>query len=106
MQKLIPGSEVKSLDEYYITDNGIRSFDLMERAVEAFCNWYVQHYDDSQSIAVFCGVGNNGGDGLAIARLLLGRGYIVQVYYMGDLERSSEDFASNYDLLPNEVPIA
>src|SRR5690606_14256216 len=91
---------------YYITDNGIRSFDLMERAAEAFCNWYVQHYDDSQSIAVFCGVGNNGGDGLAIARLLLGRGYIVQVYYMGDLERSSEDFASNYDLLPNEVPIA
>jgi hydroxyethylthiazole kinase-like uncharacterized protein yjeF len=106
MQKIINGSDVKQLDEVYIRGSGISSFDLMERAAEAFCDWYIRHYDNGLSIAVFCGIGNNGGDGLAISRLLSGRGYSVEVYYMGDLERSSEDFRLNYDLLPDEVPIA
>lgn len=106
MQKIISGSEVKTLDEAYVRSEGISSFDLMERAAEAFCDWYIQHFDDAASIAVFCGIGNNGGDGLAISRLLSGRGYSVEVYYMGDLEQSSEDFGLNYDLLPDKVPIA
>ena len=106
MQKIILGSEVKSLDESYINDIGISSFQLMERAATAFCQWYAQHFYHEQAIVVFCGVGNNGGDGLAIARLLSNRGYNVQVYYMGNLERSSKDFRLNYELLPDEVPIA
>lgn len=106
MQKIISGSKVKELDEYYILERGISSFDLMERAAEAFCNWYVRHFDETQAVAVFCGVGNNGGDGLAISRLLSNRGYSVQVYYMGNLEQSSQDFRSNYDLVPDRVPIA
>lgn len=106
MQKIIPGSEVKSLDERYIMDKGISSLELMESAAMALCNWYVGHFDSGLSVAVFCGTGNNGGDGLAISRLLSGRGYKVQLYYMGDLERSSTDFRLNYDLLPDNVPIA
>lgn len=106
MQRIIPGSEVRYLDELYVNDSGIRSFDLMERAAEAFCDWYASRYENNLSIAVFCGVGNNGGDGLAISRLLSVRGYIVQVYYMGDLEQSSGDFGLNCDLLPNDVPMA
>jgi len=106
MQKIIFGSEVKELDDDYVRESGISSFDLMERAAEAFCQWYSQHFDQLMSIAIFCGVGNNGGDGLAIARLLSNRGYNVQIYYMGNLERSSKDFRLNYELLPEEVPIA
>lgn len=106
MQKIIRGADVKHLDQKYIRDKGILSFDLMERAASAFCNWFGGAFDKSLSVALFCGIGNNGGDGLAIARLLFLHGYKIQVYYIGELERSSQDFRLNYEILPDDIPLA
>src|SRR5690554_5197263 len=101
MQKIISGHDVKSLDQAYIRDTGITSFDLMERAASAFCKWFEGQtkFRDS-SIAVFCGTGNNGGDGLAVSRMLFLKGYNLRVFYLGDRATASPDFTANYRKLP------
>ncbi len=103
MLKIITGSETKKLDEVYIKDNGISSFDLMERASEAFCLWFVSKFDQISSIAVFCGIGNNGGDGLAISRILVSKGYSVSLFFMGDKSKASIDFKKNLGILPRSI---
>jgi len=105
MQKIIHGSEVKSLDEAYIQDRGISSYYLMERAADAFCLWFENQFDRKMSIAVVCGIGNNGGDGLAISRILTSKGYKVDVFYIGDLKMSSSDFHHNLKILPSSISI-
>lgn len=105
MQKIIPGSEVSKLDEKYIHDKNLNSFDLMERAAGAFCDWYIRHFGAESALSVFCGTGNNGGDGLAIARMLYDKGYEVNVFYIGDLTMSSKDFHLNFEILPDQIAI-
>lgn len=105
MQKIIAGHEVKLLDRAYINQTGISSFDLMERAASAFCRWYISHFNQQATIGIICGTGNNGGDGLAISRLLSQQGYQVSVYYIGDLDKASPDFSQNFNLLPQEVAV-
>lgn len=101
MQKIISGHDVKPLDQAYIRDQGITSFNLMERAASTFCKWFEgqTRFRDS-SISVFCGTGNNGGDGLAVSRMLFLKGYNLRVFYLGNLETASPDFTANYRKLP------
>lgn len=68
----------------------------MERASTAFVDWYTPRFKAEQSVAIYCGTGNNGGDGLAIARLLRTLGYTVSVMIVGDPSKGSEDFKTNY----------
>lgn len=106
MQKLLTGDTVKDLDQSYISGENINSFQLMERAANAFCDWFKDHFTNNPSIAVFCGKGNNGGDGLAIARLLFQRGNKVHVYTIGDTQNGSEDYMKNLWILPETIPLA
>lgn len=70
MLEIISGSSVKKLDTDFITEKGITSHRLMENAALAFCDWFEENYHRNDKVGIFCGPGNNGGDGLAIARLL------------------------------------
>ncbi|HSJ67901.1 MAG TPA: NAD(P)H-hydrate dehydratase [Anditalea sp.] len=103
MLKIISGKDVRQLDENYINKNGILSFELMEKAAEAFCEWYMKHFDRKKTIAIFCGTGNNGGDGLAIARMLFRQGYKICVFLYGKTENASSDFKSNLRILPSNI---
>lgn len=103
MQKIIPGFQVEKIDQAFILDQDINSFDLMERAAETFCHWLLGRLDRDASIAVFCGTGNNGGDGLAIARILCSKGFSVKVFYVGNLSRASIDFDLNINILPDHI---
>ncbi|MFC4873071.1 NAD(P)H-hydrate dehydratase [Negadavirga shengliensis] len=104
MQKILSGIDVKKLDQQYIKGEGITSFQLMERAASTFCDWFVSMFpSNTLDIAVFCGIGNNGGDGLAISRLLAERGYLVAVYVIGNSEKGSADFKNNLEFLPETV---
>jgi len=68
----------------------------MERAALSFVNWYISLPDILQrEVHIFCGNGNNGGDGLAIARLLRNKCYDVTVYIFRVSKIDSKDFASN-----------
>ncbi|RLD37053.1 MAG: bifunctional ADP-dependent NAD(P)H-hydrate dehydratase/NAD(P)H-hydrate epimerase, partial [Bacteroidetes bacterium] len=85
-----------------IENEPIKSIDLMERAAGACVNWLLERTSEDQSFAVFCGPGNNGGDGLAIARLLSNQDFNIRVFIL-DSERYSTDFKINKERLKVQV---
>ena len=97
MLPLLISSQIREADAYTITHEPISSIDLMERAAKAFVGWFVNHFPDKkQSIAVYCGMGNNGGDGLAIARMLKDHHYLlVDVKIASFSSKSTNDFDTN-----------
>lgn len=78
--KLFTAENIKLIDELTIKIEQIASIDLMERAATIFFTKFCELFDNSHPIYVFCGPGNNGGDGLAIARMLLQSDYDVKVF--------------------------
>src|SRR5688572_31920646 len=97
MLKILPTGTIKALDAYTIEQGSIASIDLMERACRAFVSWFVAHFNDQHSIGIVCGTGNNGGDGLGIARLLNDHGYTVKVWVVKGTVSESIDFKLNLD---------
>lgn len=104
MLSIISGKKVSELDKFFIKDQGISSLDLMENAAVSFCDWYYGEFPyTDQAITIFCGPGNNGGDGLAIARLLLDAVEEVTIVYFEEVEDCSKDYQSNFHRLPESI---
>jgi len=101
MLPLLISSQIREADAYTIAHEPIASIDLMERASKAFVGWFINRFPDrNQSIAVYCGTGNNGGDGLVIARMLKDHHYQqVDVKVVRFSDKSSDDFNVNLDRL-------
>lgn len=93
--KIFSCEQIKKADEYTITHEPIASIDLMERAATKCTEWLKQHIDKKNLLLFFCGPGNNGGDGLAIARQLHVLGYAVKVYKLQLSNSYSKDFITN-----------
>lgn len=94
--KLLNATQIKEWDQYTIRHEPISSIDLMERASLAFVHWYVSIFNDTNiPVDIFCGNGNNGGDGLAIARMLRDRSYKVSVHILQFANMDSKDFDIN-----------
>ncbi|RXK86238.1 NAD(P)H-hydrate dehydratase [Filimonas effusa] len=97
--KLLTAAQIHEWDAYTIAHEPISSIDLMEKAALA-CTNHITLFTGSDSILkVFCAKGNNGGDGLAIARQLLAQGYDVSVYILEFGARGSDDFEANLQRL-------
>ncbi|MCB9267341.1 MAG: NAD(P)H-hydrate dehydratase [Lewinellaceae bacterium] len=106
--KIFTAEQIRQLDEYTIKNEPIPSINLMERAALAFTYWFTEKFPDTAiPINIFCGPGNNGGDGLAIARMLHHRFYDVVVYRCRIGSSTSEDFDVNLERLPGHggVPV-
>lgn len=88
-------SQIRAWDAFTIANEPISSLDLMERASAAFVKWFCERFDDRQCVKIFCGMGNNGGDGLAIGRLLIQKHYNVQVVVVKHSDTGSADFREN-----------
>ena len=89
--------QIRAADQYTIAHEPISSLDLMERAANQAFKWIEQHYLASakkREFAVFCGSGNNGGDGLVLARLLLEAEQQVKVFEIA-LGEGSPDYKAN-----------
>lgn len=99
MVKLFTVEQIRAWDEYTILNEPIASIDLMERASQSFVNWFVTNYSKEQTIYIFCGPGNNGGDGLAISRLLEIKGYHVNSFIINPKNKLSKDCEINYNKL-------
>ena len=97
MQKIFSASQIRSADAYTIQHEPIPSLDLMERAATACYRWICANLPNAHKVAVVCGTGNNGGDGLAIARMLC-HDREVAVFVL-DSEKRSPDFAANLERL-------
>lgn len=83
----------------------IASIDLMERAARQCARWILQHLKENHFI-ICCGMGNNGGDGLAVARMLFQEGRQVTVYTSQSKSQGSPEFGSNGNRLQQlAVPI-
>lgn len=95
MIKIFPTNEVKYLDAYTIENEPIASIDLMERASEALTQAIISRWTTETPFVVFAGPGNNGGDALAVARLLAEKGYQVKVYLFNTKGHLSDDCAEN-----------
>src|SRR5687768_14992837 len=67
----------------------------MERAAKACCQWLVNNYPVKNIFKIFCGKGNNGGDGLAIARMLIEGKFDVSVYILEPRRSGTDDFQNN-----------
>jgi ADP-dependent NAD(P)H-hydrate dehydratase / NAD(P)H-hydrate epimerase len=108
MLPLLVSSLIRQADAYTIAHEPIAAIDLMERASKAFVGWFINHFTDKrQSISVYCGTGNNGGDGLAIARMLKDHSYQhVNVKIASFSSKSSEEFNTNlHRLIPSGIAI-
>ena len=97
--KILSSAQLKELDKYTIIHEPIASIDLMERAARALTEAIVQRWDKSFNIAVFAGPGNNGGDALAVARMLSKKGYRVEVFLFNTKGKLSEECQTNLDRL-------
>ncbi len=102
--KILSVSQIKAVDAYTIEHEPISSPDLMDRAARTCVkNLYgLIHYDDS--VLVICGTGNNGGDGFAIARILLENNYTCKVCLIPVSEKMSPDAEVHYLLLKHQFP--
>ncbi len=99
--KILNPKQVRAADAYTIEHEPVHSIDLMERAAWTFVEWFAKHYDDTEvPIYIFCGTGDNGGDGLAAARLLHQRFYDVTVYLCKTGEALAAECQTNLDRLP------
>lgn len=103
MQKILTSAQTKLLDQFTIEHEPIASIDLMERACRAFVDWFVTKFRATEKIAVVCGTGNNGGDGLGIARMLCEWSYPVEVFIIRGSSAETADFKINLERLPSKV---
>lgn len=96
--KIFDAYTIKKIDEATVARQQIKSDELMERAGTQVFNWLHSRLQGANvPIKVFCGVGNNGGDGLVVARHLVEHGYHVTVYLVNYSEKRSKDFLLNLD---------
>lgn len=98
--KIFTAEQIYTADKYTIEKQGIKSDQLMERAAEQIFNWMHQRMQGAPvKIHLFCGIGNNGGDGVALARHLQEHGYNIEVYVVNYSDKRSSDFLLNLERL-------
>lgn len=113
-QSTLSVAQVREVDRVAIEEYGMNSLVLMENAALGCVSWLRQKFSASSvassapSATILCGRGNNGGDGLAIARHLTFWGWQCQVIQLGPLEQLSADARHNYQLLTEQhgLPVA
>jgi ADP-dependent NAD(P)H-hydrate dehydratase / NAD(P)H-hydrate epimerase len=96
---LLNAQQIRDWDQFTITREPIGSIDLMERAASKCVDWIEKQNWQNRPFKIFCGKGNNGGDGLAIARLLYELDYRVSVYILEFGKPGSNDFQGNLQRL-------
>lgn len=104
--KLFTSAQMRELDQYTIEHEPIASIDLMERAADALTEAIALRWDEDTPMVVFAGPGNNGGDALAVTRMLRQRGYDATAYLFNVSGRLSPDCQENLSRLKKEYPAA
>ena len=98
--KIFSAEQIYSADKFTIEKQKITSDELMERAAVQIFNWmHLRMQGAPVKIHIFCGIGNNGGDGMVLARHLQEHGYHIAVYVVNYSDKRSKDFLINLDRL-------
>lgn len=97
--KIFNAGQIRAWDRFTIENEPIASLDLMERAATRCVEWLEKNRYAGKQFFVFCGKGNNGGDGLAIARMLKEKNHDVKVFIAESENKSTDDFQTNCERL-------
>ncbi|MGM0566702.1 MAG: NAD(P)H-hydrate dehydratase [Bacteroidota bacterium] len=95
MIKILPIEKVREGDRYTIENEPIASINLMERAAKRLASWINRNIRTAQKINIVCGPGNNGGDGMALARTLTDKDYETEVFLYNPNDKLSPDNETN-----------
>ena len=93
--KIFTSAQIQELDKYTIDHEPVKSIDLMERAAKALTTAIMQEWTERTPVVVFAGPGNNGGDALAVARMLAAEKFSVSVYLFNIHNKLSENCEIN-----------
>ena len=96
--KILNAAQIRDLDKFTIENEPIESINLMERSATAFVRWFTEKFNKEQKVIIFCGFGDNGADGLAIARMLIQKLYYVSIFHIKEKE-TSENYQINEERL-------
>lgn len=100
--KILTAKQMYEADQATEAKEGITSIDLMERAASQVYQWIDRRLQKSDvPIYIFCGIGNNGGDGMALGRMLIENGYNTHCYVVNYSDKRSKCFLINYDRYKN-----
>ncbi len=101
MMKIFTSEQIRQIDQYTITNEPVSPYDLMERASRELFARITTLVNRNSDIMVFAGTGNNGGDGLAVTRMLLDSGYRASAFIINISPRRSPEWEVNLSLLNN-----
>lgn len=93
--KILSAQQIREADAYTIAHEPVSSLALMERAASRCADWLIDSFGDTFPFYIFCGMGNNGGDGLVIARLLQQKGCRVRTWLVHHSSKASTDNEAN-----------
>lgn len=102
--EILSAEQIRAWDAYTMQHEPIASIDLMERAAGSCLSWLEKAGYLGRSFSIYCGKGNNGGDGLALARMLSSLDCAVSVHILEFGHIGTEDFQANLALL-HETPV-
>jgi len=88
-----------------IRNEPLSSANLIEIAADQLLRWYMGNFDRSSRVLIFCGPGNNGGDGLALARLLSANRFNAEVFFVSISGKRSDDWNHNFHRLEKETSV-
>src|SRR3712207_1557254 len=97
--KIFPTGSIKKVDAYTIEHEPIASIDLMERAAQALTKEITERWGTETPVTFFAGPGNNGGDALAVARMMAEKGYKTEVFLFNIKGKLSPDCQTNKELV-------
>ncbi len=104
--KILSAEETRKADAFTIENEPVKSIDLMERAAKAFVKIFIKKYSPAHPVLVVCGTGNNGGDGMAVSRILIKKGYKVGTVALNYKKgKGSDDFITNNKRLSKLIKI-
>jgi NAD(P)H-hydrate epimerase len=104
MQPILTSEESRALDKHLIDELGLSPLVLMENAARGALHALEDWLQESGTVLIFCGKGNNGGDGLALARMLHERNVDVVVLIAGSAKELSPDALQQYTILKKLLP--
>jgi hydroxyethylthiazole kinase-like uncharacterized protein yjeF len=102
--KIFTAPQIREADAYTIKHTPISSLELMEEAAHACNDWLITNQFIEQPVCILCGMGNNGGDGLAITRLLRNLNCDAHAYIIYHSKQPSADHLANYAALMEDYP--
>src|SRR5262252_6326050 len=98
--KITTAAEMREIDRTTTARHGVPSLALMDNAGSAVAQFILEQYAQASRVALVCGKGNNGGDGLVVARKLHQAGRVVELLLLGRPEELRGDAAAMFERLP------